>query len=193
MRIILGLGNPGREYRETRHNVGFEVVERLCLRHGISLTRMRHRSRYGTGRIGGLRVLLATPLTYMNLSGEAARPLLDYHGLSADELIVVHDEADLSPGIVRIKVGGGIAGHNGLRSIVRHLGTNEFTRVRIGIGRPRKEGTDMERHVLARPTSGETRLLEEGLDLAVDAVECLLAEGAEAAMRQFHTRSDEDR
>ncbi len=192
MRIILGLGNPGREYEETRHNVGFEVVERLGRRHGIALTRMRHRSRYGTGRIGDERVLLAMPLTYMNLSGEAARPLLDYHGSSTGELIVVHDEADLQPGTIRIKQGGGIAGHKGLRSIVQHIGTPDFTRLRVGIGRPRREGTDMERHVLGRPSGDETEHLEQGVDLAVEAVECLLAEGAEAAMRRFHTRDTED-
>ncbi|GAB4222591.1 MAG: aminoacyl-tRNA hydrolase [Acidobacteriota bacterium] len=188
MRLVLGLGNPGRRYARTRHNVGVRVVEELARRHGIGLDRERHRARYGTGRIGRVPVLLATPLTYMNLSGEAARPLMRYHGLGPGEIIVVHDEADLLPGTVRIKQGGGIAGHNGLRSLVEHLGTREFTRVRVGIGRPPGGELPMADWVLTTPPPDEAAALAEGIERAADAVEAILALGVEAAMTRFNRR-----
>lgn len=188
MRLVLGLGNPGAEYVGTRHNVGYAVVEELARRYGIELDRARHRAKFGKGRMGDAVVLLAEPLTYMNLSGEAAKPLLSYHGMDADELIVVHDEADLEPGTVRVKQGGGLAGHNGLKSIAAHLGTREFPRVRVGIGRPEGGGGHMSRHVLSKPSPDVAAALADGVDRAADAVEVLIREGAEAAMRRFNVR-----
>lgn len=186
--LILGLGNPGQEYAGTRHNVGYSVVEELARRHGIALDRSRHRARFGKGVMGGRPVLLAEPLTFMNASGEAARPLLSYHGLTIDDLVVVHDEADLAPGTVRVKSGGGIAGHKGLASLVAHLGSREFVRVRLGIGRPVKGGTEMARHVLTRPGREDAELLRESIDEGADAVEMIVEEGVEAAMRRFNRR-----
>ncbi len=188
MWLVLGLGNPGREYRGTRHNAGFEVVEHLAGRHGIPLDRARHRALYGRGRIGGEDVILAMPTTFMNLSGEAARPLLDYHGLAPEDLLVVHDEADLPPGTVRVKQGGGLAGHKGLISIAERLGTRDFARVRVGIGRP-AGGEDLVRWVLGRPGPAERDEFEIGVRLAADAVETILADGIEGAMRTFNRRS----
>lgn len=188
MRLVLGLGNPGRRYERTRHNVGFEVVERLAGRHGIALDRERHRARYGTGHIGGQAVMLAEPLTFMNLSGEAVRPLARYHSLEPEEMIVVHDEADLPPGTVRVKQGGGIAGHNGLRSLVRHLGTNGFIRVRVGIGRPGDAEEPLADWVLRIPAPDDAAALDEGVEAAADAVETILADGVEAAMGRFNRR-----
>ncbi len=184
--LILGLGNPGREYDGTRHNVGFAVVEELARRHGIILDRLRHRARFGKGRAAARSVILACPLTFMNRSGEAAKPLLAYHGYGPSDLVVIHDEADLLPGVVKIKVGGGIAGHKGLSSIASQLGTRDFLRVRVGIGRPAGGGADMARYVLSRPLPGETVLLRESIDTAANAVESLLADGVEGAMRRFH-------
>lgn len=186
MRLILGLGNPGVEYHGTRHNVGFGVVEELSRRHGIALGRQRHKARFGSGRIGPESVLLAEPVTFMNLSGEAARPLMEFHGIEPASLIVVHDEADFTPGAVRLKWGGGTAGHKGLVSLVRHLGTPEFFRIRIGIGRPPGGPEKMTRWVLERPHGEEAELFALGIQLGADAVEKLLAEGIEAAMRTFH-------
>lgn len=186
--MILGLGNPGSEYKGTRHNVGFEVVELLSARHGISLSRVRHRARFGTGRIDSHAVLLAEPLTYMNLSGESARPLLDYHGIALDELIVVHDEADLPVGALRVKAGGGVAGHKGLTSLKQHLGSAEFLRVRIGVGRPAHPGQELADYVLRRPGGAERGELERGVEDAADAIEILLDRGLEAAMREFNRK-----
>jgi len=188
MRLVLGLGNPGPRYARTRHNVGFAVVERLAERHGITLDRERHRARFGRGRIAGRPVLLAEPLTFMNLSGEAVRPLMRYHALEPEEMIVVHDEADLPPGLVRVKLGGGIAGHNGLRSLVQHLGTNGFTRVRVGIGRPPEQGFPLADWVLTVPPPEEAEALAGGVKTAADAVEAILAEGVASAMERFNRR-----
>ena len=186
MRLILGLGNPGPEYDGTRHNVGFAVVDELARRHGVDLSRVRHRARFGTGRIGAEPVLLALPQTYMNLSGEAAKPLMAYHGVAPADLVVVHDEADFEPGVVRIKQGGGAAGHKGIQSLVQHLGTPEFPRVRIGIGRPPGGPSRMEKWVLERPAKAEAELFALGVQLGADTVETLLSQGLEAAMRRFH-------
>ena len=186
MRLILGLGNPGPEYAGTRHNVGFAVVDELARRHGIDLSRVRHRARCGTGRIAGQAVLLAEPQTYMNLSGEAARPLMAYHGMEPQDLIVVHDEADFDPGLVRIKNGGGAAGHKGILSLVQHLGTPDFLRVRLGIGRPPGGPAKLEKYVLERPGKADAELMALGIQRGADAVEMLLRDGIEAAMREFH-------
>ncbi len=186
MRLILGLGNPGPEYDGTRHNVGFAVVDELARRHGIGLSRVRHRARFGTGRIGAASVLLAEPQTYMNLSGEAAKPLMAYHGIEVADVVVVHDEADFEPGLVRLKQGGGAAGHKGIQSLVQHFGTPEFPRVRIGIGRPPGGPARMEKWVLERPGKAEAELFALGVQLGADAVELLISQGLEAAMRRFH-------
>lgn len=189
MRAIVGLGNPGDEYVGTRHNVGFAAVELLAERHRILLSRTRHRARFGTGRIAGEGVLLAEPLTYMNLSGEAIRPLLAYHGVSTSDLVVLHDEADLEPGTVRIKDGGGVAGHNGLESLLAHLGGAGFVRVRIGIGRPVGRPEQMADWVLTRPTAAERPLIDAAVVVAADAVEAILREGLARAMGSVNRRS----
>lgn len=190
MIAVVGLGNPGAEYAGTRHNVGFATVELLAERHRIELGRTRHRARFGTGRIAGQAVLLAQPLTYMNLSGEAVRPLLAYHRVDPQSgLIVIHDEADLEPGTVRIKQGGGIAGHNGLESLREHLGQADFTRVRIGVGRPAGRPEKMADWVLSRPTSAEAPLVEAAVAAAADAVEAILREGTARAMGVVNRRT----
>jgi peptidyl-tRNA hydrolase, PTH1 family len=170
--LVVGLGNPGKDYAGTRHNVGFEVVELLARRHGGSLKGGRENSLVAEVRIDGQRVTLAQPLTYMNLSGDAVGPLVRRHGIEDPErLVVVHDELDLPLGRVRVKVGGGLAGHNGLKSLRRELGDPGFARVRIGVGRP--DSTDPElvaAHVLGRwrQPAGEVRDL---VDRAADAAE----------------------
>lgn len=187
MWLILGLGNPGREYEQTPHNLGFMVIERLANRHGFDQVRVRHRAKLADGRIGSQRAVIAQPMTYVNLSGEAARPLMRYHGVDPENLIVVHDEADLEPGVVRVKQGGGLAGHNGLESIADHLATRDFARVRIGIGRPSRP-EQMTRHVLKRLGGHDKQLFDEAIDRASDAVEEIVELGVEAAMRRFNRR-----
>lgn len=186
--LVVGLGNPGEEYEGTRHNVGAEVVEMLAARHGGRLRRSKERASVGEVMIAGQRVALAVPMTYMNLSGEAVGLLARRHRVGPDQTVVVHDELDFPVARLQVKVGGGLAGHNGLRSIVAHLHTQEFLRVRIGIGRPpgRREGAD---HVLRRFSRAERALVDVTLEEAADAVEMIVAEGAAPAMNRFNRSS----
>jgi PTH1 family peptidyl-tRNA hydrolase len=187
--LVVGLGNPGAEYAGTRHNAGADVVALLATRHGGALKRSKERALAGEVRIDGKRVALAFPQTYMNLSGESVGPLVRRHGIDDPRhLVVVHDEIDLPVGRLQVKVGGGLAGHNGLKSIKAHLGTDDFVRVRIGVGRPpgRKQGAD---HVLKRPGKAERTELEIMVQEAADAVETILRDGVDAAMNRFNTRT----
>ena len=134
--IIVGLGNPGSKYAETRHNIGFRVVECLARRHGISLTEQRFKSRLGSGNIAGRAVMLLQPQTFMNLSGEAVQPAAAFYRLGPESVVVIHDELDLAVGKLRLKIGGGHAGHNGLRSMDQQLASKDYFRVRLGIARP---------------------------------------------------------
>jgi len=186
--LVVGLGNPGREYAGTRHNVGFDVVELLAERHGASLKAGKERSLVAEVRLDGARLVLAEPSTYMNLSGEAVAPLVRRFGIDdPSKLVIVHDELDLPLGRVRVKVGGGLAGHNGLRSIKAHLHTADFVRVRIGVGKPpsKEQGAD---HVLKRVGQGERQELDVAVMEAVAAVESILADGVEATMNVVNTR-----
>ncbi len=182
------MGNPGSEYERTRHNVGAEAVTLLGTRHGgrLSLTRAS-RSLTTEVRVGNRRLALAIPRTYMNESGTAMVPLVRRYGVTTmTALVVVHDEMDLPPGRVKVKVGGGTAGHNGLRSIQAHLHQTAFVRVRIGIGKPpgRQAGAD---YVLRKPGKAERAELDVAVEVAADAVEEILTSGAAAAMNRFNT------
>jgi PTH1 family peptidyl-tRNA hydrolase len=184
--LVAGLGNPGAEYVGSRHNVGFEVVDLLADRHGGRLRRGREKALVDEVRIGAARVALAQPQTFMNLSGESVAPLVRRFGIEdPTRLVVVHDELDLPLGRMKVKVGGGLAGHNGLRSIKAHLHSDEFTRLRLGVGKPpsKEQGAD---HVLRRVGKAERKVLDEIVALAADAVEVILAEGAEAAMTRYN-------
>ncbi len=184
--LIVGLGNPGREYTRTRHNVGEEVIGLLAERLGEKLKVGRDKAAVAETRLAGKRVVLAFPTTYMNLSGEAVGALWRRHKFTEPtQLVVVHDELDLPPGTVRIKVGGGLAGNNGLRSITQHLHTQDYVRVRIGIGKPpsKERGAD---HVLSRIPKAERELLDIAIQRAADAVESIVADGADAAMAAFN-------
>ena len=185
----MGLGNPGAEYARTRHNVGAEAIELLAQRCGVALRRERNTSaRAAPVEIGEVGVLLAVPETYMNESGLAARLLIRRLDLGdLGHLVVVHDELDLPVGAVRVKRGGGTAGHNGLRSLQAHLHSLEFLRVRIGIGRPpgRMPGAD---YVLRRPGRAEREELDVAIARAADAVELVVTEGADAAMNLMNVR-----
>jgi PTH1 family peptidyl-tRNA hydrolase len=183
--LVVGLGNPGAEYARTRHNCGADTVALLAERHGGSLRRDKAKVLADTVRIAGHQVLLAFPQTYYNESGQAVGALARRHHLGADRIVVVHDELDLPPGRIKVKLGGGLAGNNGLRSIKAHLGTDEFVRIRIGVGKPpgRQEGAD---HVLRRPGKQERVDLDIAIADAADAVELLAAEGVAATMTRFN-------
>ncbi len=187
--LVVGLGNPGAEYAGTRHNVGASVVALLADRHGGRLKLGRERALVDEVRIGASRVALAFPQTFYNDSGAAAAALVRRHGIEdLHRLVVIHDEMDLPIGKLKVKVGGGLAGNNGLKSIKAHLHTDDFVRVRVGIGKPpgRQHGVD---HVLRRPGKAEQVELDVVLAEAADAVELILVEGAEAAMTRFNQRS----
>jgi PTH1 family peptidyl-tRNA hydrolase len=186
--LAVGLANPGAEYEGTRHNVGAEVIELLAGRHGGRLKKGKERALVDEVRVDGLRLALAVPQTYMNLSGEAVAPLVRRYGITdLHRLVIVHDELDLPVGRIQVKVGGGLAGNNGLKSVKAHLHTDDFVRVRIGIGKPagRQQGAD---HVLKRPGKGDRLELDVTVVEAADAVELLLAEGEAAAMNRYNTK-----
>jgi PTH1 family peptidyl-tRNA hydrolase len=187
--LVVGLGNPGGEYQASRHNVGAEVVELLAARHGGVLSRARERARVAEVRIDDRRVTLAFPQTYMNLSGESVAMLVRRHGITDPErIVIVHDELDLPLGRIKVKRGGGLAGHNGLRSIKAHLHTDAFVRVRIGVGKPasKEQGAD---HVLRRPPKRDRLELDVSVNEAADAVELIVSEGVDAAMNRVNTRT----
>lgn len=187
--LVVGLGNPGPDYAETRHNVGHRVVELLGRRAGGGKF-SKHRSNADVleGRLGGRKIVLAKPRTYMNVSGGPVAGLVQYFGVDAADLVVVHDELDLGFGVVRLKLGGGEGGHNGLRSVSASLGTKDYLRVRFGIGRPpgRQDPADF---VLKRFSGAERKELDFAVDLAADATQALLDDGLEAAQNRFHTLS----
>ena len=184
--LVVGLGNPGKEYARTRHNVGAEAVALLAERATAKFKAGRDKALVADARVSGRRVVLALPTTYMNDSGMAVGALMRRHKVEEPtQLIVVHDELDLPPGVVRVKVGGGLAGNNGLRGITQHLKTHDYVRVRIGIGKPpsKERGAD---HVLSRLPKAERELLDIAIVTAADAVELVLADGPEAAMTKFN-------
>jgi PTH1 family peptidyl-tRNA hydrolase len=181
--LVVGLGNPGDEYAHTRHNVGVDTVEILAKRHGVTLKKGKERSRVADVRIGDKRVTLAVPLTYMNESGAAVVALARRFGVEPAQIVVVHDELDLPTAALKLKSGGGLAGHNGLRSIVSHLHSDDFARVRIGVSKPasKEQGAD---HVLKRFSKRERTEIDVTLEQAADAVECIVTDGIDAAMNR---------
>lgn len=186
--LVIGLGNPGPEYEHSLHNAGAATVAELARRGGTTLRKGRERALVAEVTVAGNRVALAFPLTFMNLSGEAAVALVKRFGIEdVGDVVVVHDELDLEPGIVRVKVGGGLAGHNGLKSIKQHLHTDAFARVRIGVGKPpgRSMGAD---HVLRRLPKALREDLAVSVQVAADAVEAIATDGADAAMTRFNGR-----
>jgi PTH1 family peptidyl-tRNA hydrolase len=183
--LVVGLGNPGDEYARTRHNVGAEVVEILAKRHGAMLKKGKERARVDQVRIGPSLVALAIPLTYMNDSGLAVAALVRRYGVEPEQLVVVQDELDLPVGTLKVKSGGGLAGHNGLRSIKAHLHSDAFLRVRIGVGKPvsKEHGAD---HVLKKFSKRERTEIDVVLEEAADAVELIVSDGVDVAMNRVN-------
>ena len=183
--LVVGLGNPGREYAHTRHNVGADTVEILAVRHGARLRAGKERALVDEVRIGGTRVALAVPQQWMNDSGDAVRRLVRRYAVTPEQLVVVHDELDLPVAQLRVKSGGGLAGHNGLRSVRDHLHSDTFARVRVGVGKPvsKEQGAD---HVLSRFSKREQAEIAVTLEHAADAVEVIAGEGGAAAMNRYN-------
>ena len=184
MKIIVGLGNPGKEYKNTRHNVGYMVLEELASRYPLEKQESKFDAIIGQLRIKGEKVLLVKPLTFMNLSGKSVQPLVHWHKLELVDLMVVYDDMDLPLGTIRIRAGGGSGGHNGMKSIAERLATQEFARVRIGIGRPEeRETVDW---VLGRFTTGEKETAEHAINHAADALEKWIESGIVEVMNAYN-------
>ncbi len=186
MWAVVGLGNPGGSYRGTRHNAGFMVVEELAARHGFTL---KERKKYyaDKGSIKGETVVLMEPLTFMNLSGDAVREGMRRFGFAPEEIIVVHDDVDISPGRIKLKLGGGAGGHKGILSVIERTGYRDFLRIKVGVGKSEIIPTD--RFVLSRFAPDEKPLVKEAVSQAADAVEAILSEGHKKAMNTFNQRA----
>jgi PTH1 family peptidyl-tRNA hydrolase len=189
MKLVVGLGNPGREYSGTRHNVGFAVLGELARKHGINFDKRCCHSRAGEGRIGEQQVVLAKPQTYMNLSGEAVAALMRKYKIKLSDILVIHDDLDLPLGKVRIRANGSAGGHNGLKSIIGSIGSMEFPRLKIGIGRPENVGIerqDVIDHVLSDFDAVDRKIAQEAVARAAEAIEAIIQQGLEVAMNQYN-------
>lgn len=191
MYLIAGLGNPTREYEKTRHNVGFEAIDILADKAGTTVTEKKHKALYGKGFIGGQKVILAKPQTYMNLSGESIREIADFYKIEPENIIILCDDINLPEGQLRIRLKGSAGGHNGLKNIISHLGTQEFPRIRIGVGeKPR--GMDLADYVLGRFPKEQQALMEEAYRDAADAACMMIEDGPNAAMNHYNRKNKEN-
>lgn len=190
MFLIVGLGNPGREYRNTRHNIGFDVIDKLAEAEGIDVLEKKHKAIIGKGYVAGQKCVLAKPVTYMNLSGESVRALADYYKIDeSSELIVISDDISLDVGQIRVRKKGSAGGHNGLKSIIAHLGHDGFMRVKMGVGeKPR--GWDLADYVLGHFSGPERELMDDACERAAEAIRMMVAGETDAAMNRFNTRKE---
>lgn len=186
--LIVGLGNPGQKYNDTRHNTGFKVIDLWSRGLGVSLTNQRFQSRNTLTRIQDKKVILFCPLTFMNLSGQSVRACVDYYDLTDTEVLVIHDDIDLPVGRIKVVNNGGAGGHKGVLSIIQHLGSMQFPRIKVGIGRPRFEES-IEDYVLAPFYSDEKEIMERVIRMAVQACELVVSEGVEQAMSQINCQN----
>lgn len=186
MYIIVGLGNPGMEYRNTRHNVGFNAISELAGKYGVATDYVKHKAVCGKGVVDGNKVLLAMPQTYMNLSGESVRQLVDYYKIDVEsELIIIYDDIYLDPGQLRIRKSGSAGGHNGMKNIITHLGTDKFARIRIGVGKKPSE-YDLKDYVLGHFTGDDVKIMDEAYKRAGEAAVTMMNDGVEAAMNKYN-------
>lgn len=188
MYIIAGLGNPGRQYENTRHNIGFDVIETLAAQEHVEVLEKKHRALIGKGVVAGEKCILAKPQTFMNLSGESVRELVDYYKADpAGELIVVSDDVSLAPGQIRIRKKGSAGGHNGLKNLIQQLGSDSFIRVRIGVGEQPPQ-YDLADYVLGRFTGEERARMNRAAERAADAIRAIIAQGPDKAMNDFNDK-----
>ena len=191
MYIIAGLGNPGKQYEHTRHNVGFDTLDKLAEKYHISIDNQKHKAVCGSGYIEGQKVILVKPQTYMNLSGESLREIIDFYKLDpAEELIVIYDDISLDPGQLRIRVKGSAGGHNGIKSIIAHLGTQEFPRVKVGVGE-KPARMDLADYVLGHFSKEEQATMDDAVKEAADAVCEIVNVGIAQAMNDHNRKKEE--
>lgn len=187
MKVIVGLGNPGSEYAATRHNVGFMAIDAMAAKYGVQVWRDKFSAQIGECMIGNEKVLLVKPQTYMNLSGEAVGPLLSWYKLPSEQMAVLYDDMDIEVGSARIRLKGSAGGHNGIKSILAHIGTEDFARFRIGIGRPAK-GWSVVDHVLAKFSDADRAAVENVVEKIVPAVECFVKNGIDLTMNRYNIK-----
>ncbi|MDY0041189.1 MAG: aminoacyl-tRNA hydrolase [Desulforhabdus sp.] len=188
---LCGLGNPGQEYAATRHNVGFQVVDRLAQAYGIVLQQRKFKASWGTGVVAGRKIFIVKPLTYMNRSGEVVVDILKYFGITAGQMLVIHDDLDLPIGRIRLVPKGGAGGHRGVSSIMEHLGQQDFPRLKLGIGRP-AHGETVESFVLRPPYPEDTLAFNEMVERGFEAVHTVLSTGLVAAMNRFNRQEQQE-
>ena len=184
--LIVGLGNPGQKYENTRHNMGFLAVDLLAEKAGVPLNKVKFKAAYNLLDFAGTRCLVMKPQTYMNLSGEAVREAAQFYKIPADHVLVIYDDVSLAVGRLRVRPSGSAGGHNGIKNIIAHLNTQEFPRVKIGVGAPEDADKDMADFVLAIPSQADRKALKESLERAVDAAECIIRSGCQTAMNKFN-------
>lgn len=185
MKIFVGLGNPGPEYENTRHNAGFMAIDQAAKAFAIHVSKNKFQSLCGEGMVQGEKVVLVKPMTFMNLSGEAVRAVVDWFKPKREDLVIIYDDMDLPPGTLRLRIKGSSGGHNGIKSIISSLGTEEFQRLRIGIGRPAL-GTSVISHVLSRFTADERPKMDAAIQRTVEAMACIVTDGFARAMNRFN-------
>lgn len=185
MYFVIGLGNPGSKYDGTRHNVGFEVVDRFAHENNIEVKTKKHRALIGQGSVSGEKVIVVKPQTYMNLSGESVADLLAFYKEESSSIIVVYDDTDTSIGMLRIRDKGTAGGHNGIKSIISHLGTNEFARIKVGVGE-KPPGWDLANYVLSRFQKDELEVIVDSVARASKAIERIISDGTYVAMNDFN-------
>ena len=183
MFLIVGLGNPGREYENTRHNIGFAAMDVLAEKYNIDINRSKFKGEYGEGFINGNKVILLKPYTFMNLSGESVREAIDFYKLTEEQVLIIYDDISLELGRLRIRGKGSAGGHNGIKSIINHMGTDVFTRIKIGVGAPKG---DLVNHVLGKFSKDEVNILKQTLDAVTEATADIIDNGAKDAMNNFN-------
>ena len=184
--LIVGLGNMGDQYEHTRHNVGFDVVDEIADKLDIPVQRLKFKALTNTATLAGERVLLMKPVTFMNLSGEAVEPAAAFYKVPPDHILVLSDEVALPPGKLRVRASGSAGGHNGLKNIIAHLGTDQFPRIRVGVGQKPHPDYDMADWVLGKPQGEDRKAIDDAVKRAAQAVECYIKEGPQAAMSKFN-------
>lgn len=193
MYIIVGLGNPGKDYQNTRHNIGFDVIDALAESAGISVTEKKHKALIGKGVIDGQKVILVKPQTYMNLSGESVRDVIDYYKVDEEqEMIVVSDDISLDVGMIRVRKKGSAGGHNGLKNIIQHLGHDTFMRIKMGVGEKPK-GYDLADYVLGHFTRDERMIMDEAAKAATEAIRMMMAGDVDRAMNAFNKKASQQK
>lgn len=185
MYLIVGLGNPEEEYARTRHNMGFDVINKLSENQNIKVNKNKFNSLYGTGTMHGEKVILIKPQTYMNLSGEAVRDFMNFYKIKPENLIIIYDDLDIEPGIIKIRKKGGPGTHNGMKSIVHEIQSEDFPRVRVGIGNPEYKG-DLLKFILSRISDDDYEILEKSINNAANAIVELIENGVDSAMNKFN-------